>query len=221
MWLLCVWCMVHYIDLFSLCNVQESSIYEYASETMTYHDATTIYYIILTVWIHWIITCDIVILLHRFQQMQHLVVFKHQAMPRTAPRFIKYNLMRSLHEQEQWLDCRLSRHIETMQLFDAGNGWKWCNLRGKISGFCAHWISRCRMTKEYYDRQHDSLCGVYVVSSCQFPMLPIPRYQPGGPRMKEMNQYRFVPWTPYVTALLIVTNALHALNALTSGFRGK
>jgi hypothetical protein len=102
---------------------------------MTYHDATTIYYIILTVWIHWIITCDMVILLHRFQQTQHLVVFKHQAMPRTAPRFIKYNLMRSLHEQEQWLDCRLSRHIETMQLFDAGNGWKWCNLRGKISVF--------------------------------------------------------------------------------------
>ena len=75
--------------------------------------------------------------------------------------------------------------------------------------------------KEYYDRQHDSLCGVYVVSSCQFPMLPIPRYQPGGPRMKRNESVQICAWTPYVTALLIVTNALHALNALTSGFRGK
>ena len=29
------------------------------------------------------------------------------------------------------------------------------------------------------------------------PHVAIPRFQPGGPRMKEMNQYRFVPWTPY------------------------
>ena len=76
-------------------------------------------------------------MLHRFQQMQHLVVFKHQAMPRTAPRFIKYNLMRSLHEQEQWLELQT---IETYRDYAAFWCRKWMemvHLRGKISGFCA------------------------------------------------------------------------------------
>ena len=76
---------------------------EYTSATMKYHDANTIYYVHHSYRVNTLNTCDIEVLLHRFGPTQHLVVFEHQTLvqPRTAPRFIKYNLMRSLHEQEQ------------------------------------------------------------------------------------------------------------------------